>query len=93
LKEDEDEEEEEVQVDFEMFEVEDKDFIALKQYLTDFLGGTIWNASELVDIIMSQPGVGSVIKVSQEEEVLGFINMINLHKHKVGPAILLICFA
>ena len=78
-------------VDFEFFDPQPEvDFHGLKTLLRQ-LFDTDWqlfDLSELADLILSQPTLGSTVKVeSNETDPYAFLTVINLHEHRVRARI------
>ncbi|KAI9728577.1 MAG: Mss4p nuclear export [Cirrosporium novae-zelandiae] len=75
-----------VNVDFEWFDPQPKvDFHGLKTLLRQLLDvdAQIFNLSALADIILSQPLLGSTVKVDgNETDPYAFLTVLNLHEHK-----------
>lgn len=82
-------------VDFEWFDPQpDFDFHGLKALLRQLfdVDNTLFNLSELADLILSQPTLGSTVKVADEgnaneEDPWAFLTVINLHEHREKPVI------
>ncbi|XP_059028852.1 BRCA2 and CDKN1A-interacting protein isoform X2 [Mustela lutreola] len=93
-EEDEDDESihEEVNVEFEAYSISDKDYDGIKKLLQQLFLKAPVNTSELTDLLIQQNHIGSVIKqtdVSEdsdgdvdEEEIFGFISLLNLTERK-----------
>lgn len=77
-----------VNVDFEWFDPQpDVDFHGLKTLLRQLLDidEQLFNLSELADLILSQPLLGSTVKVDgNETDPYAFLSVINLREHKVS---------
>lgn len=77
-----------VNVDFEWFDPQPAvDFHGLKTLLRQLLDvdNQLFNLSELADLILSQPLLGSTVKVDgNESDPYAFLTVINLTTHKVG---------
>lgn len=78
-----------VNVDFEWFDPQPAvDFHGLKNLLRQLLDvdSQLFNLSELADIILSQPLLGSTVKVDgNETDPYAFLTVLNLETHKVPP--------
>lgn len=87
-----------INIDFELKEPKESDFHSIKVLLKQYLDNSIFNrffqivfflfnvffySNELVEMIISQSHIGSVIKVDDNEGSFGFISVINFHKNKV----------
>ncbi|KAI5921544.1 p21-C-terminal region-binding protein-domain-containing protein [Camillea tinctor] len=75
-----------VNVDFEWFNFNEKiDFHGLKALLRQLfdVDKDLFDISALADLILSQPTIGSTVKVDGEEaDPYAFLTAINLHEHK-----------
>lgn len=76
-----------VNVKFEFFDPQpDHDFHGFKALLRQMLDSdaTLFNLSELADLILSQPTIGSTVKVEgNESDPFAFLTVLNLQHHKV----------
>jgi len=76
-----------VNVDFEWFDPQPAvDFHGIKNLLRQLLDvdSQLFNLSELADIILSQPLLGSTVKVDgNETDPYAFLTVLNLETHKV----------
>jgi protein BCP1 len=76
-----------VNVDFEWFDPQPAvDFHGLKNLLRQLLDvdAQLFDLSELTDIILSQPLLGSTVKVDgNETDPYAFLTVLNLETHKV----------
>lgn len=76
-----------VNVEFEWFDPQpDTDFQGLKTLLRQLLDidAQLFNLSELADLILSQPLLGSTVKVDgKETDPYAFLTVLNLTTHKV----------
>eukprot|EP01121_Diplochlamys_sp_Union-15-3_P005920 TRINITY_DN1627_c0_g1_i2.p1 TRINITY_DN1627_c0_g1~~TRINITY_DN1627_c0_g1_i2.p1 ORF type:complete len:272 (+),score=52.45 TRINITY_DN1627_c0_g1_i2:79-894(+) len=73
---------EEIVVDFVFSDPKEIDYKTIKTFVMNYLDGQSWNYSEFTDLLLSQPYIGSLIKIEGDEEGYGFISIINLHEHK-----------
>jgi protein BCP1 len=77
-----------VNVEFEWFDPQPAvDFHGLKTLLRQLLDvdGQLFDLSELADIILAQPLLGSTVKVDgNETDPYAFLTVLNLETHKVG---------
>ena len=94
--EDEDEDEEDVDgedddddfinVEIEFVTPREEHFTNLKSYLTSYCDGTQFEVSQLVDLVLKQDNVGSVIasrvKEDEDEDPLGILTVMSLNKAK-----------
>lgn len=76
-----------VNVEFEWFDPDaDIDFHGLKSLTRQLFDADaeLFNLSELVDLILSQPLLGSTVKVDgKETDPYAFLTVLNLQAHKV----------
>jgi protein BCP1 len=76
-----------VDVEFEWFDPQpEHDFHGLKTLLKQLLGNDAlqFNLSALADLILSQPLLGSTVKVDgNETDPYAFLTVLNLHEHRV----------
>uniref|UniRef100_A0A8C6D0F0 BRCA2 and CDKN1A-interacting protein n=1 Tax=Moschus moschiferus TaxID=68415 RepID=A0A8C6D0F0_MOSMO len=99
---------EEVNIEFEAYSISDNDYDGIKKLLQQLFLKAPVNTAELTDLLIQQNHVGSVIKqtdVSEdsdddvdEDEIFGFISLLNLTERKGTPCaeqikelILLLC--
>lgn len=76
-----------INADFDFFDPAEIDFHGLKSLIRQLLDADaeLINTSELVDLIVSQPLVGSTVKVDgKESDPFAFITVLNLQEHKVS---------
>ena len=75
-----------IDVEIEFVTPREEHFINLKSYLTSYCDGSQYNVSELVDMILKQDNVGSVIasrvSAEEEEDPLGVLTVVSLDKAK-----------
>jgi len=75
-------------VDFEWFDPQPAvDFHGLKTLCRQLfdVDSELFNLSELVELILSQPLLGSTVKVDgNESDPYAFLTVLNLHEHRVG---------
>ncbi|CAK6436007.1 unnamed protein product [Pipistrellus nathusii] len=86
---------EEVNVEFEAFSISDSDYDGIKRLLQQLFLKAPVNTAELTELLIQQSHIGSVIKqtdVSEdsdddvdEDEVFGFISLLNLTERKGTP--------
>lgn len=78
-----------INVDFEFFNMKpDIDFHGIKSLLRQLLDvdSQLFNISELADLILSQPTIGSTVKVDGEEtDAYAFLTVLNMHEHREKP--------
>ena len=74
-------------VDFEWFDPQPEvDFHGIKSLLQQLLDvdGQLFDLSALTDLILSQPLLGSTVKVDgNETDAYAFLSVLNLQEHKV----------
>jgi protein BCP1 len=89
-----------VNVDFEWFDPSEIDFHGLKALTRQLfdVDAELFNLSELVDLILSQPLLGSTVKVDgKETDPYAFLTVLNLQEHKVyiyaplRPILIIVC--
>lgn len=76
-----------INADFDFFDPAEIDFHGLKSLTRQLLDADaeLINTSELVDLIVSQPLVGSTVKVDgKESDPFAFMTVLNLQEHKVS---------
>ena len=77
-------------VDFEWFDPQPAhDFHGLKTLLRQLLDvdAQLFDLSALANLILSQPLLGSTVKVDgNETDPYAFLTVLNLHEHRVRPA-------
>nr|XP_045012908.1 BRCA2 and CDKN1A-interacting protein-like [Jaculus jaculus] len=95
--EDEDDEviDEEVNIEFEAYSISDQDHDGIKKLLQQLFLKSPVNTAELTDLLIQQNHIGSVIKQSNvsedsdddvdEDEIFGFISLLNLTERKGTP--------
>ncbi|RUP14736.1 p21-C-terminal region-binding protein-domain-containing protein [Jimgerdemannia flammicorona] len=74
-----------VDVDFEFFDPKPVDFHALKRLLTQLFSADaeLFSLSELTDLILSQPLLGSTVKVDgSESDPFALLTVLNMNEHK-----------
>ncbi|KAE9966571.1 hypothetical protein BLS_006932 [Venturia inaequalis] len=79
-----------INADFDFFDPAEIDFHGLKSLTRQLLDADaeLINTSELVDLIVSQPLVGSTVKVDgKESDPFAFMTVLNLQEHKDKPVI------
>ncbi|KAI9667593.1 MAG: Mss4p nuclear export [Bathelium mastoideum] len=91
-----DEDLEMLDVEFEFFDPQpDHDFHGLKRLLQILFDADsqLFDLSALVDLILSQPLLGSTVKVSGDEDAINkedpyaFLTVLNLHEHREKPIV------
>uniref|UniRef100_A0A6B2LEA8 Uncharacterized protein n=1 Tax=Arcella intermedia TaxID=1963864 RepID=A0A6B2LEA8_9EUKA len=71
---------EEIEFDFRV--MEEIDFLAIRRFMSHYCHTNIFNSSELVEILLSQGEIGSVIRQLDTIEAFGFISVVNVYQHK-----------
>ncbi|ORX99784.1 hypothetical protein K493DRAFT_257000 [Basidiobolus meristosporus CBS 931.73] len=73
-----------VDVDFDFFDPKEIDFHAIKNLLKQLFGADheLVNLSELADLIIGQPLLGSTVKVDGEGDPYAFMSILNMQVHK-----------
>lgn len=73
-----------VQADFAFFDPKPDDFHGVKVLMQTYLDNKVWDLSGLVDLILQQTTVGTVIKIEEDEDngVYGFVTALNLQRYK-----------
>lgn len=78
-----------INADFDFFDPAEIDFHGLKNLTRQLFDADaeLINTSELVDLIVSQPLVGSTVKVDgKESDPFAFMTVLNLQAHKASPS-------
>ncbi|KAK9867431.1 hypothetical protein WJX84_011170 [Apatococcus fuscideae] len=70
-----------INVDLEFFDPQEADFQGLKSLLHLLLDGKEYGSSELVDTIIKQARVGSVIRTGEDGDPLGLITVLNTRRY------------
>jgi hypothetical protein len=73
-------------VDFEWFDPQPQDFLGIKTLLRQLfdIDAQLFDLSELSDLILSQPMLGSTVKTDgSESDPFAFLTVLNMHTHKV----------
>ena len=78
----EEEEEEDVETSFEFFDPSEGDFLGMKGLLNAYLDGETYDASGLVDEIIKQKTVGSVVRLEEQLDPIAVVSVMNLKKHE-----------
>ncbi|KAL3419757.1 protein bcp1 [Phlyctema vagabunda] len=80
-----------VNVEFEWFNFkQDIDFHGIKSLVRQLfdVDSQLFNLSELADLILSQPTIGSTVKVDGDDtDAYAFLTILNLHEHREKPVI------
>lgn len=75
-----------VNVDFEWFDPSPIDFHGMKTLLRQLFDNDaqLFDMSALVDLVLSQPELGSTVKVDgKESDPYAFLTVLNLQEHQV----------
>uniref|UniRef100_A0A8D1DDB3 BRCA2 and CDKN1A-interacting protein n=1 Tax=Sus scrofa TaxID=9823 RepID=A0A8D1DDB3_PIG len=85
----------EVNIEFEAYSISDNDYDGIKKLLQQLFLKAPVNTAELTDLLIQQNHIGSVIKQSvvsedsdddvDEDEIFGFISLLNLTERKGTP--------
>lgn len=73
-------------VDFEFFDPQELDFHGIKVLLQQLfdVDSTVFDLSAVTDLILSQPLLGSTVKVDgNETDAYAFLSVLNLQQHAV----------
>uniref|UniRef100_A0AC11EGT4 BRCA2 and CDKN1A interacting protein n=1 Tax=Ovis aries TaxID=9940 RepID=A0AC11EGT4_SHEEP len=86
---------EEVNIEFEAYSISDNDYDGIKKLLQQLFLKAPVNTAELTDLLIQQNHIGSVIKQTDasedsdddvdEDEIFGFISLLNLTERKGTP--------
>uniref|UniRef100_A0A7N0ZW61 Protein BCCIP homolog n=1 Tax=Kalanchoe fedtschenkoi TaxID=63787 RepID=A0A7N0ZW61_KALFE len=73
-----------VQADFVFFDPKFDDFHCVKMLLQTYLDDKEWDLSGFVDLILTQPTVGTVVKVedAEDEGIFAVVSALNLERYK-----------
>ncbi|DBA84963.1 TPA: hypothetical protein ACH3X2_005704 [Trebouxia sp. C0005] len=72
---------EEVDVNFEFFDPQEVDFHGLKALLQTYLDGSPYNCSELVDTVIKQKTVGTVVKTTDSVDPIALLTVLPLRRY------------
>ncbi|KAF6175202.1 hypothetical protein GIB67_035083 [Kingdonia uniflora] len=80
----EDEDEGNIQADFAFFDPKADDFQGVKMLLQTYLDDLEWDLSGLVDLVLGQTTVGTVVKIEDEEDngLFSVVTALNLARYK-----------
>ncbi|GLI60059.1 hypothetical protein VaNZ11_001911, partial [Volvox africanus] len=67
----------EVNVNFEFFDPQERDFLGLRALLNTYLDGQQYDCSGLVDAIIKQTAVGTVVKSAEEDDPFAVLTAFN----------------
>lgn len=72
---------EQIQVDLELFNMESDDYFTVKHFLTNYLDGRAWLASDVARHLSDEMGayIGSTIRIDGGRDPYGFLTVWNLH--------------
>lgn len=87
---DEDAPEEVVQADFAFFDPKPDDFHGVKTLLQNYLDDKQWDLSGLVDLVLAQTTVGTVVKIEDDEDnaLFALLTALNLGRYKDQKSII-----
>ncbi len=77
-----------INVDFEWFNMKEIDFHGMKSLCRQLLDvdSQMFDLSALADLILSQPTIGSTVKVDGEEtDAYAFVTVLNMREHREKP--------
>ncbi|KAL7110725.1 hypothetical protein ACP275_05G043800 [Erythranthe tilingii] len=78
-----------VQADFAFFDPKNSDFHGVKVLLQTYLDNKQWDLSGFVDLILSQPTVGTVVKIEDDEDgVYSAVSALNLGRYTDSKCII-----
>eukprot|EP00775_Hariotina_reticulata_P001502 gene1502-1840_t len=80
-----DEDFDKINVNFEFFDPKESDFHGLKALLHNYLDGQQYDSSPLIDTIIAQSAVGTVVRTGEDEDPIGVMTVLNTHQHKQQP--------
>ena len=82
-EEDDDEEgDQEVETSFEFFDPTEGDFLGMKGLLKSYLDQDVYDCSGLVDHVIKQKTVGSVVRLEEQLDPIAVVSVVNLRKHR-----------
>eukprot|EP00241_Pyramimonas_parkeae_P021757 CAMPEP_0114312440 /NCGR_PEP_ID=MMETSP0059-20121206/20436_1 /TAXON_ID=36894 /ORGANISM="Pyramimonas parkeae, Strain CCMP726" /LENGTH=244 /DNA_ID=CAMNT_0001436835 /DNA_START=27 /DNA_END=758 /DNA_ORIENTATION=+ len=70
---------EDVDVDFDFYDPKPADFHGIKTLLQNYLDAQPFDVSQMVDAILEQTTVGTVVRTSEDEAPVGVVSVINMH--------------
>ena len=70
-------------VDFAFFDPTPDDFHAIKQMVTQTFDKDAVNLSELTNLLLDQPTLGTCVKVEGTADAYSFLSVLNLRHHRV----------
>jgi hypothetical protein len=71
-----------LQVELCIESMQDDDFFTMKNLLRGFLQETTFNSTEMADLLIAQKDkIGSSITVVGQEEMFGFMSVLDMHEH------------
>src|SRR5271154_4703975 len=80
-----------VNVEFEWFNMKpDIDFHGIKNLLRQLfdVDSQLFDLSALTDLILSQPTIGSTVKIDGEDtDPYAFLTILNIHEHREHPVV------
>lgn len=71
----------EVDADFQFFDPAENDFHGLRALLHTYLDGLQFNSSELVDAIIQQSTVGTVVKTGEDDDPIAVMTALNIQRY------------
>ena len=79
-----------INVDFDFFDPKESDFHSIKTLLRQLFSSDseFFELSELTELIVNQPSVGTTVKVDgSESDPFAFLTVLNVNEHKVRTII------
>ncbi|KAI9291745.1 hypothetical protein K502DRAFT_308819 [Neoconidiobolus thromboides FSU 785] len=74
--------ESEINVEFDFFDPKEIDFHNIKNFMTNYFGKDRIDTSDLADLIISQPLIGTTIKAVEEDDALAIFTILNMNVHE-----------
>lgn len=72
-----------INVDFEFFDPKPTDYHGVKALLKSYLDDEEFDLPGLVDLVLAQTTVGSVIKTTEDDNPIGLLTVLGLERYKV----------
>eukprot|EP00882_Tetradesmus_deserticola_P020570 GHRQ01022224.1.p1 GENE.GHRQ01022224.1~~GHRQ01022224.1.p1 ORF type:complete len:254 (+),score=93.39 GHRQ01022224.1:84-845(+) len=70
-----------IDVNFQFFDPKESDFHGLKALLHTYLDGQQYDSSPLVDTIIAQSSVGTVVRTGEDEDPIAVMTVLNTQQH------------
>eukprot|EP00879_Flechtneria_rotunda_P000963 GHRR01001096.1.p1 GENE.GHRR01001096.1~~GHRR01001096.1.p1 ORF type:complete len:345 (+),score=133.81 GHRR01001096.1:233-1267(+) len=71
-----------INVNFEFFDPKERDFHGLKALLHSYLDGQQYDSSGLIDTIIAQASVGTVVRTGEDEDPVAVMTVLNTQQHQ-----------